>query len=159
MNSKPENNATLRHLDSVAKLMDSQFAVPGTSMRFGLDAIIGLIPGVGDLGGLLVSSYIILVLAANGASGYVIARITLNVLVDTAVGSIPFLGDIFDFAFKSNQRNMKLVREHYAENKHQGSAWKVVLPVLLLLMLIGAGLVWLVYSVVSGLIHYIQAAF
>lgn len=153
MDSKNKN--TLAHLDAVAQLMDSKFRFPGTSLRFGLDAIIGLIPGAGDIAGLMVSSYIVLVLALNGASSYVIARITLNVLVDTAIGAIPVLGDIFDFIFKSNQRNMKLVREHYTQNKHQGSAWKVVIPLLLLLLFIGLLLIWMIFSLCAWLLHQI----
>lgn len=156
MDSKAQNNRTLNHLDALAQVMDAQFRVPGTSMRFGLDAIIGLIPGVGDVSGMVVSGYIILVLAANGASGYVIARITFNALIDAAIGSIPVAGDIFDFAFKANQRNMKLVREHYTEDKHQGSAWKVVLPLLLLFLLVCAGIIWMIFGLVSGLIQYVQ---
>lgn len=153
MDSKNKN--TLTHLDAVAKLMDSQFKIPGTSMRFGVDAIIGLIPGFGDIGGLVVSSYIVLVLALNGASSYVIARITLNILIDTTIGTIPFIGDLFDFVFKSNQRNMRLVREHYTQEKHQGSAWKVIVPVLLFLLLIFIGVIWLAYSVLSAVFHYL----
>ncbi|NHM07440.1 DUF4112 domain-containing protein [Flavobacterium sp. CYK-4] len=153
MNSKNKN--TLAHLEALAQLMDSKFRVPGTSMRFGLDAIIGLIPGAGDMAGLMVSSYIVLVLALNGASSYVIARITLNVLVDTAIGAIPVLGDIFDFIFKSNQRNMKLVREHYTQNKHQGSAWKVIIPLLLLILVVVLSLIWLIFSLCSWLLHQI----
>lgn len=155
MQSKPQTNKTLHHLDQLAKLMDSQFRIPGTTIRFGADAIIGLIPGAGDVFGLLVSSYMIAILAANGASGFVLARIALNVLIDTLVGSIPILGDIFDIGFKSNQRNMKLVHQHYVEGKHQGGAWKVIVPVLLLLLLLCIGIVWIAYSLLSWLLHSI----
>lgn len=155
MPATPNSNATIKHLDGLATLMDSQFRIPGTSIRFGIDAIIGLIPGIGDIGGLLVSGYMIAVLAVNGASGFVLARIILNVLIDTLFGAIPILGDIFDVAFKSNQRNMQLVHQHYLEGRHQGGAWKVIVPLLLLLLGILAGIVWFVYSLLSLLFHSI----
>ena len=155
MDAKTQKNKVIRNLDSLAKLMDSQFQIPSTKIRFGLDALIGLIPGVGDFAGFLVSGYMILVLASNGASGFVIARISLNILIDAIIGSIPFLGDIFDFAFKANERNMKLVHEHYKEGRHQGGAWKVVVPVLFLLFLLIVGIAWGVYSMVMWLIHFI----
>jgi hypothetical protein len=155
MDSKTQQNKVIRNLDSLAKLMDSQFQIPSTKIRFGLDALIGLIPGVGDFAGFLVSGYMILVLASNGASGFVIARISLNILIDAIIGSIPFLGDIFDFAFKANERNMKLVHEHYKEGRHQGGAWKVVVPVLFLLFLLIVGIAWGAYSMVMWLIHFI----
>lgn len=155
MEPKTQQNTVIRNLDSLAKLMDSQFQIPNTKIRFGLDALIGLIPGVGDFAGFLVSGYIIVVLASNGASGFVIARIALNILIDAVIGSIPFLGDIFDFVFKANERNMKLVHGHYLEGRHQGGAWKVVVPLLLLLFLLIVGIAWSAYSMFMWLIHLI----
>jgi hypothetical protein len=155
MEPKAQHNKVIRKLDTLAKLMDSQFQIPSTKIRFGLDALIGLIPGVGDFAGFVVSGYMMVVLASNGASGYVIARISLNILIDAIIGSIPFLGDIFDFAFKANERNMKLVHEHYKEGRHQGGAWKVVAPVLLFLFLLIIGIVWIAYRTVMWLVDFI----
>jgi hypothetical protein len=155
MEPKTQQNTVIRNLDSLAKLMDSQFQIPSTKIRFGLDALIGLVPGVGDFVGFLVSGFIILVLASNGASGFVIARISLNILIDALIGSIPFLGDIFDLDFKANERNMKLVHEHYKEGRHQGGAWKVVVPVLFFLFLLIIGIAWIAYSTVMWLLHFI----
>ncbi len=155
MPATSNTNSTIKHLDGLAKLMDSQFRIPGTTIRFGIDAIIGLIPGIGDIGGLMVSGYMIAVLATNGASGFVLARIILNVLIDTLFGAIPILGDIFDVAFKSNQRNMRLVHQHYLEGRHQGGAWKVIVLFLLLLVLIFVGIIWFVYSLFSLLFQAI----
>ncbi len=155
MEPKTQQNTVIRNLDSLAKLMDSQFQIPSTKIRFGLDALIGLIPGVGDFAGFLVSGYMIMVLASNGASGFVIARISFNILIDALIGSIPILGDIFDFTFKANERNMKLVHEHYLEGRHQGGAWKVVVPVLLILFLLIVGIAWSAYSMVMWLIQFI----
>jgi hypothetical protein len=146
-------NTSLRNLERLAKLMDSQFKIPGTDIRFGLDALIGLIPGVGDFSGLIISSLMLSTLARNGASGFVLARMTLNVVIDALVGSIPVLGDIFDVGFRANERNMKLMREHYVEGRHKGSALKVIIPLVLLLAIILALIAWLSYRLVTWLIH------
>jgi hypothetical protein len=141
----------LKNLDLLAKLMDSQFRVPGTGIRFGLDAIIGLVPGLGDLSTFAVSGFMVVVMAQNGASGFVLARMILNILIDAIVGAIPLLGDIFDVAFKANSRNMRLMHEHYHEGKHRGSALKVIIPVLILLLLLILGIIWLVYKLMAFL--------
>src|SRR3954463_10037716 len=96
------DNPRLRNMEALARLMDSQFRIPGTDFRFGMDAIIGLIPGVGDLTTFGISGFMLFIMAKNGASGFVLARMILNVLIDTIVGSIPLFGDLFDFAYKSN---------------------------------------------------------
>ena len=139
----------LRRMQYLAKLMDSQFRLPGTKYRFGLDAIIGLIPGGGDLSTFAISSYIIWVMAHNGASGFVLARMVLNVLIDSLFGMIPIIGDLFDFAFKANMRNVRLMQQYYEEGRHRGSAWKVIVPLLILLFLILAGCIWLGYKLIS----------
>jgi hypothetical protein len=141
----------LREIQFLAKLMDSRFRVPGTDIRFGLDAIIGLIPVAGDLSTLAVSGYMLLILARNGASGFLLARMVLNILIDTVVGMIPFLGDLFDVAFKANMRNLRLMQEHYIEGRHRGGAWKLIIPVLIILFLIVAGIISLGYKLLSNL--------
>jgi hypothetical protein len=156
MTSKQQQNTALRHLDVLAKLMDSQFTIPGTTIKFGLDSLIGLIPGAGDLAGFLVSGYMVSVLAKNGASGFVLARICLNVIIDAIVGAVPVLGDIFDVAFKANERNMKLIHEHYVEGRHRGGAWKVIVPALIFLFAVLAALGWLGYKLFAGLYHFIS---
>lgn len=146
----------LRNLNLLAKLMDSQFKIPGTNIKFGLDALIGLIPGAGDAATLLISGYMILVSAKNGASGFVLARMGLNVFIDSLFGTIPILGDVFDVFFKANQRNMKLMEQHYREGRHQGSAWKAIIPILLILFILVAGLAWLAYKIFVWLFNLNQ---
>jgi hypothetical protein len=136
----------LKHLGWLAKLMDAQFRIPGTDIRFGLDGIIGLIPGAGDLSTFAVSGYMIWIMANNGASGFVLAKMTLNILIDALIGSIPVIGDLFDIAFKANMRNMRLMQEHYEEGRHRGSAWKLIIPVLVVLFLIIIVIIWLTYK-------------
>ncbi len=151
MNKAAKQNASMQRVVQLTKLMDKQFVIPGTNFRFGLDGILGLIPGLGDVSGFAVSCYLISVMAKNGASSYVIARMVLNVLIDTIIGSIPFIGDIFDFAFKSNSRNLRLMQEHFVEGRHRGSAWKLIIPIIIILLLIMIGGVWLAWTLVSKL--------
>ena len=138
-------------LEWIAKLMDAQFTVPGTNFKFGLDGIIGLIPGAGDISTFAVSAYLLTIMARNGASGYVMARMVLNVVVDAVVGMIPILGDLFDIAFKANMRNLKLMKEHYVEGRHKGGAWKILVPVLLLLLIVVGGIIWGGYKLLAWL--------
>lgn len=138
-------------MEFLAKLMDSQFRIPGTDIRFGLDGIIGLIPVAGDLSTFAVSGYMLVVLARNGASGFLLARMVLNVLIDAIIGMIPFIGDLFDIAFKANLRNMRLMKEHYTEGRHRGSAWKLIIPVLIILFAVIAGIMWLGYKLIASL--------
>lgn len=144
---------SIRNLGRLAKLMDSQFKIPGTNIRFGLDALIGLVPGLGDFATFIVSAMMISALAKNGASGFVLARMALNIVVDGVIGTVPIVGDIFDVGFKANERNMKLMREHYNEGKHSGSAYKIIIPLLLLLFLTVLGFAWLSYIFVKWLIQ------
>jgi hypothetical protein len=116
-----ETDERLRWVERVARLMDSQFKLPGTRFRFGLDPLLGLLPVVGDLSTLAVSGALLLTMMRHGASGAVVVRMAFNILLDTIIGAIPILGNIFDFAYKSNERNVALLRQHYLEGKHQGS--------------------------------------
>jgi hypothetical protein len=140
---------SLQKMEILARWMDARFRIPGTDMRFGLDGLLGLIPGAGDLSTLAVSGYMITVMARNGASGYVLARMILNVTIDAVVGAIPFVGDIFDFAWKANLKNMRLMQRYYQEGRYRGSAWKVIAPILLLLVLIISATLYLTYRLLS----------
>ncbi|RZK97323.1 MAG: DUF4112 domain-containing protein, partial [Hymenobacter sp.] len=90
------------------------FGLAGTRFRFGLDPLLGLVPIVGDLSTTVVSVVLLLTMLRHGASGAVVVRMALNILIDTVVGAIPILGSVFDFTFKSNERNVALLRRHYA---------------------------------------------
>lgn len=129
----------LRWVERIARLMDSQFRLPGTRFRFGLDPLLGLVPIVGDLSTTVVSIALLLTMLRHGASGAIVVRMALNILIDTVVGAIPILGNVFDFAYKSNERNVALLRRHYAEGRHTGSGKGLV--ALLLAFLVVSGLV------------------
>lgn len=153
--AQPTPQKALNDISSLARLMDSQFKVPGTNWRFGLDAIIGLIPGVGDLSTFAVSGYMLWMMANNGASGYVMARMVINVLIDALIGSIPLIGDLFDFYYKANMRNLRLMEEHYRHGRHRGGAWKAIVPVLIILLLVVVGIIWVMYQLMAALYHLI----
>jgi len=97
--------------------MDEAVRIPGTRFRVGLDGLAGLVPGVGDALTAAVSGYALLAAARTGAPKSVIARMAGNILLDTLVGAVPVLGDVFDLAFKANRRNLHLL-EQYAATPH-----------------------------------------
>ncbi len=146
-------NASFNNLTWFAKLMDSQFRIPGTNIKFGLDALIGLIPGIGDLFTFIISGMMLSVLVRNGASGFVLVKMVLNIILDALLGSIPILGDLFDVGFKANEKNLKLMREHYLQGRHRGSALKIIIPLLLFLSVVLGLIVWVSYKLISWLIH------
>ncbi len=103
----------LARLDALANLMDSAVVIPGTGVRFGADALIGLVPGIGDAVSAGISCLIILEARRMGAPGHVIARMLGNVAIDGLIGVVPLFGDLFDVAFRANLRNMRLLRRHF----------------------------------------------
>ncbi len=123
MSEKPIDHAkSLRSLQRLAKLMDTAWGIPFTRWRFGLDSLVGLIPGGGDLVMLLISSYSLLLAQRLGVPGSLLLRMAGNLALDFGVGSIPVVGDIFDVFFKSNTRNLKLITDFLEEkSKFSGS--------------------------------------
>jgi len=103
---------SVARLEALARLMDGAFVLPGTNIRLGLDAIIGLIPVAGDLLSGLVSSYMIWEARQLGAPRWLIARMMANTFVDTVFGIVPVVGDAFDVVFRANIKNMALLRRH-----------------------------------------------
>ena len=95
--------------------MDAGLAVPFTSIRFGLDPIIGLVPGLGDAAGALLSTWIVIEAVRLGASGATVARMAGNIAVDALTGTVPLLGDVFDVAWKANLRNVALIERHLGD--------------------------------------------
>jgi hypothetical protein len=97
--------------------MDSAFFIPGLNRRIGLDAVIGLVPGVGDAISAALASYIIWEARQLGLPRWKIARMIGNVAVDTAIGAIPLAGDVFDVFFKANERNLRIIHDHLGTPK------------------------------------------
>ena len=99
-------------LADLAFLLDSRWRIPGTGIRFGVDAIAGLVPGIGDAAAGLMSAYVIYKAASLGVPRHVMARMIGNVVLDTVVGSVPVAGSVFDVFYKANNRNVRLLRRH-----------------------------------------------
>ena len=110
-----ETDDEIRRLEMLANLLDAQFGIPGTRLSFGLDSLVGLIPGIGDAITAVPAAYIIYRAERLGVPAPVLARMIANLLIDTAVGSVPVVGDLFDAAFKANRRNVALLKEHLAK--------------------------------------------
>lgn len=124
-------NEALRRVRVVASVLDDAIRVPGTNLRFGIDPLVGLIPGLGDLLGGAASVYIILEAARAGAPASVLVRMALNVGIDTIVGEVPLLGDLFDFAWKSNRRNVALLARHVEAPVETSRASKALVALLI----------------------------
>lgn len=110
----PHTQNTLRRLDKLAALLDARWHIPGTGIGFGLDALIGLIPGIGDAATALISLYLIGEAKTAGASGKTISKMLVNVGLEFVVGLVPIVGDLFDIGWRANQRNMALLRAEIA---------------------------------------------
>lgn len=134
MNSPNNNKFPL--LNRISYLMDEQFRFPGTKFRFGLDPLLNLIPVAGDMAGLVISAGLLLAIARKGASNKLVVLMSLNILLDATIGAIPIIGQIFDFFFKANSRNIGLMKEHYLEGKHQGSGKNMVIVIILVLVIV-----------------------
>lgn len=113
----PSREDAIARVTLVANLMDSAFLIPGLNRRVGLDALIGLVPGIGDAISAALASYIIWEARQLGLPRWKIARMIGNVAVDTAIGAIPFAGDVFDVVFKANQRNLRIIHDHLGTAK------------------------------------------
>jgi hypothetical protein len=100
---------------TLARVLDSAIRIPGTGITIGLDSIVGLVPGIGDVAGGLMSGYIVLISARLGAPPALVARMILNLGVDTIVGSVPLVGDLFDVGYRANIRNAALLDRHLAD--------------------------------------------
>lgn len=110
-----EIEMSVARLEALARIMDSAFQIPGTNIRMGVDALLGLLPGIGDAISATISSYLIWEAKRLGASKILLARMAGNVAIDTVVGAIPLAGDIFDVAYKSNMKNITLLKRHVAK--------------------------------------------
>jgi uncharacterized protein DUF4112 len=134
-------------LVALARALDAAVRIPGTNVRVGIDAVIGLVPGVGDVAGSAIAAYIVLAAARRGAPPSLLARMLLNVAVDTALGAVPVIGDVFDVAWRANSRNVALLERHVAApGETRAASGFVVGAVLLgivLLLAAGIALAWL----------------
>ena len=143
----------LKSIAKISKLMDSQFEIGG--FKFGLDPILNLIPFAGDAATGVVSFALVYSMHKHGASGKIVVKMLWNVLVDLVVGAIPLLGWVFDFYFKANDRNIKLLNEHYLEGKHTGSGKGIFTWILIGFVLFIALAIWATWTITSWLVGII----
>ena len=148
VDDKPAGGALTR-ARTLARLLDDLIRIPGTNIGIGLDPLIGLIPGLGDVIGGAMSSYILVAAAREGAPTSVLVRMLGNIALDSLVGVIPVLGDLFDVGVKSNRRNVDLLERYLASPKQTKAASRGVVALILLavaLMVVGviAAGVWIV---------------
>ena len=133
---------TRRRLASLAWLLDSSIPIPGTRFTVGIDALIGLFPFIGDLIGVLFSSYILSEASRLGAPKSVLMRMSFNIGIEGLVGIVPLAGDLFDAAFKANQRNVKILNDWFdrpekTERASRAFGLGLVVAVMLFLALLG----------------------
>ena len=152
----PPDRARLERVQALARLLDSSIPIPGTRRRIGLDPLIGLIPGIGDVVGAALSGYIILEAAGLGASRATLLRMAANVAVEAVVGTVPLLGDLFDAGWKANARNVRLLSRQMEAPERAARAsrlWVAAVLGGLAVALVGAGAlaVWLAAALLRAL--------
>lgn len=143
-------------LRALAHLLDDSIRVPGTQMRFGVDALIGLIPGFGDAAGAAISAYLLLEAGRLGVPRPTLLRMAGNVALEAVVGTVPLLGDLFDAGWKANLRNLRLMEAHLAdprgtERASRGWVGGVVAVVVLLLVAAAVLAGWLMVSLLRAI--------
>ena len=111
-NTHLETQAAIARLERISKLTDSSIGIPFTKFNIGLEAVIGLIPVIGDAAGLILSSYVLVEAQRLGVSKRIKTKMIINMLIDFVGGLVPFFGDIFDAFFKANTRNTRLLKKH-----------------------------------------------
>jgi hypothetical protein len=134
---------------TLARLLDSAARVPGTNIRFGADAVVGLVPGLGDIGGAALAGYLVILAQRLGLPRAVVLRMLANVAVDTLAGTVPLIGDLFDVAYKSNLRNVALMERAILQPAatKRTSRLMVVGTFLGLVLLVAGGLVVTVIAI------------
>lgn len=116
-NKQAKQTATLARLSRFSHIIDSSIGIPFTRFKFGVEALIGILPGIGDLAGLILSSYVLFEAQRLGVSKRIKLRIVINMLIDFFGGLIPLVGDIFDAYFKANTRNTRLLKNYLAKQQ------------------------------------------
>lgn len=137
---------SVEHLRNLARLLDRAIVIPGTQVGIGLDPILGLVtaflPGLADFIGLMLSSYIVLEAARLGVPKATLGRMVTNIVIDSAIGSVPWIGDIFDFAWTANTKNMRLLEDHLKfPTQHKRASKLYIIGILGILLLVAIAVV------------------
>lgn len=158
--TRPGEPAAARRVRALARFLDTSIRLPGLGYRIGWDAVVGLVPGVGDVAGGIVSCYIVLQAARLGTPASTLLRMLANIGLEMIVGAVPVLGDLFDAAWKANTRNVRLLDRHLADPgaaRRAGRAWLLavaggVVGVMLALVLLVFQVLRAVLEATAGLI-------
>ncbi|QBQ39794.1 DUF4112 domain-containing protein [Sphingobacterium psychroaquaticum] len=134
----------------VTVLLDSKFRIG--QFRFGIDPILNFIPIAGQIITFTISVLLVLIMFRNGVSSKAATKMLLNTMTDATVGAIPFIGNIYDFYSKANQKNIRILEEYYYENKHQGSAKGILFSIFAILLLLCTLIIILLWSLGKWLI-------
>jgi Domain of unknown function (DUF4112) len=153
-----------RSLDQLSRWMDGLFRIPGIGWRFGLDAVVGLVPGIGDLATTCVSFYILASAVRYRVPKVTLLRMGLNIAVDYLLGSLPVVGDLFDAWWKSNQMNVELLKRRAtvsAEDARSGrlSDWLFLLLIMLVLVALLLGTLTLAFLILRFVASNLQSPF
>ena len=144
-------------IERISTLLDNKFSIGG--FKFGLDPLLNLIPYAGQFVSFGMSLALVVVMLRNGAGSKVAVKMLLNVLIDAILGAIPFIGYAFDFFNKANKKNVKLLREHYFENKHQGSAKALLITLFIIIVLLCVGVFYLMWQITEWILVAIGGLF
>lgn len=109
-----------QRVEALEKLLERSFVIPGTKIPFGLDSVVGLVPVIGDLITAAMGAYMVWEARNLGMSKWQLMRMTANIGIDTALGAIPLVGDAFDFIWRSNSKNLRVIRKHL-DKHHPGT--------------------------------------
>ncbi len=148
----PAADPDMARLDALANLLDSQFRIPGTNLRFGLDGIIGLIPYLGDMAGFVISGLLMRLMVRRGAGPGIMLRMLGNFVLDALIGIIPLVGDLFDFGYKANRRNVNMLKKYYAEGKARPNAKTSVTILGIVFFALFVLLIWAIWKLAALLI-------
>lgn len=150
--------STQKKLDTLrkySKFLDSQFKIPGTNFRFGIDPLLSLIPVLGSFSGFITGLVLVAMSHKHGISGKTKILMLKNLFIDYIFGLIPIYGNVKDFFYKANQKNMILIEEHLLEEKHQGSGWGyIILFVFIAIITFISSLIlfaWVLSSIIESL--------
>ena len=146
-------HAAERRIERVTHALDELVGIPGTPVKVGLDPVVGLIPVVGDVISGIVGAWVIAEAARFGIPRIVLARMTVNLVVDLAIGLIPFLGDLYDFVFRSNSRNLALFRRHALEPE---ASTRGEAAFFIGVALLAVGVLWLILTAIGAVWQVLQ---
>ena len=163
--TEPEREGVVREIDveMLTRWMDSIFEIPGTPIRFGLDALIGLVPGLGDTITSFVSLYILQVASRRGVPRVVLVRMALNIAVDYLLGTVPLVGDAFDIYWKANLKNAELLRRHSladapTRRRARWGDWLFVGGLMAVLLALLVGCITIAWWLVAGVWRFVTGA-